>query len=379
MPLSTSKAMIYLDHAATTRPEVSVVEAMCTCMQNVYANPSAAYSQAGDARKILRKARESLSEMIGCDRNELFFTSGGTESNNWALQAARGKHVVLSAIEHSSVLEAARVCGCDITLVSPTSDGSVSTSDIEKAIRPDTALISVQLANNETGVLQPVAEIGELARKHRILFHCDAVQAFGHIPVDVRKLKVDLLSATSHKLYGPRGAGLLYIRSGKSIPVLIAGGGQENNRRSGTENVAAIHGFRLAAEMAYSDMQARAQSEKALLEEFFQTISAAIPQAKLLGANAERVPGIIAILLPGLASETAIAKLDMAGIQVSGGAACASAHGQPSHVYRSMGLTDNEAACVLRISPGRHTTAEELHTAGNALLSIWKETANRIP
>ncbi len=370
---TTPQKFIYLDHAATTRPEQSVVECMCSCMQNIYANPSAAYTLAGDARKILRKARESLAQMIHCDRNELFFTSGGTESNNWALQAARGKHAVLSAIEHSSVLEAARTHGCNVTLVSPTPEGLILPSDVEKAIRPDTALISVQLANNETGVLQPIAAIGEVARKRRVLFHCDAVQAFGHVPVDVRRLRVDLLSATSHKLYGPRGAGFLYIRSGLHVPALIAGGGQENNRRSGTENIAAILGFQLAAEMACSDMQERARRERYLLEKLFSHVSTSVPEARLLGTDAERVPGIIALLLPGLPSEVAIAKLDLMGIQVSGGAACASAHGQPSHVYQSMGLTGDEAACVLRISVGRYTTEDEILTAGKAIAEIWNE------
>lgn len=363
---------IYLDYAATTPPAPEVIEAMAQSMRNHTANPSAAYSAAGEARKALRIARDTLSRMIGCDRNELFFTSGGTESNNWAFCGLGGQHVVLSAIEHSSVLEAAKRRGCRITLVKPDENGIIQPESIERALQPDTALISVQYANNETGVLQPVAQIGAIAKKRRILFHCDSVQAVGHVPVNVREMCVDLLSASAHKLYGPRGVGFLYMRSGVQLPPLLSGGGQENNRRSGTENVPAIEGFRVASELAIADMEPRADRERALLSHLLDILQASIPQAQMLGASAERAPGVCAILLPGLSSETAIARLDLCGVMVSGGAACAASSGAPSHVYTAMGLSDQEASCVLRFSAGRHTTMEDIETAAHELIRIYQ-------
>lgn len=373
--MTFSPISIYLDYAATTPPAPAVIDAMVNSMRSHTANPSAAYSAAGDARKALRLARESLARMIGCDRNELFFTSGGTEANNWAFCGLRNRHVVLSSMEHHSVLEAAKNQGCIITLVKPDADGIIQPDSIENALQPDTALISVQYANNETGVLQPVAQIGAIARKRRILFHCDAVQAVGHVPVNVHDFPVDLLSASAHKLYGPRGTGFLYVRSGVTLSPLLAGGGQENNRRSGTENVPAIEGFHVAAELAMQDMAQRAAHEKALLSRLFELLKQQIPQVRWLGANAGRVPGICAVLLPHLPSEVVIARLDLRGIQVSGGAACAASSGKPSHVYTAMGLSDEEASCVLRFSVGRHSTMEEIETAAAELISVYQTYA----
>jgi len=371
-PISTP---VYLDYAATTPPAPAVIEAVAECMRSHIANPSAAYSAAGSARRVLRMAKQTLSQMIGCDRNELFFTSGGTEANNWAFCNLSGKHVILSAIEHSSVLEAARNQGCRVTLIQPDENGVIQPEAVEKAIQADTSLISVHYANNETGVLQPVEQIGTLARKHRILFHCDAVQALGHVMLNVQKLPVDLLSASAHKLYGPRGIGFLYIRSGVTLPPLIAGGGQENNRRSGTENIPAIEGFRLAAELAMKDMEQRSIQEKDMLTHLFKLLKSQIPHAIWLGEQAERVPGICAVLLPGLPSEIAIAKLDMQGIMVSGGAACAASSGRPSHVYTAMGLSGDEASCVLRFSAGRHTKLDEIERAASELIGIYQSNS----
>lgn len=363
---------IYLDHAATTPPAPQVIDAVAESMRMYTANPSAAYSAAGDGRKVLRQARQVLSRSIDCDRNELFFTSGGTEANNWAFEAARGRHVVLSAIEHSSVLEAAHARDCDVTLVKPGADGIVPAEAVEQALRPDTALISVQLINNETGILQPAEAIGKLARSRCILYHCDAVQAFGHIPVSVKQLHADLLSASGHKLYGPRGIGFLYIRSGVQVPALFAGGGQENGRRSGTENIPAVAGFQVAAELALHDMETRAAREKSLTAQLISALCNAIPEARVLGGVAERAPSVCAVLLPGLSSEYAIAQLDLSGIQVSGGAACAARLSLPSHVYTAMGLSQQEAACVLRFSPGVGTTEEDIRTAADAVIRIYK-------
>ena len=377
MPLSPISRLIYLDHAATTAPDPAVINAVAESMQKNYINPSAAYSPAGNARKAMRLSRQSLSELISCDRNEVFFTSGGTEANNWAFFGLENRHVILSAIEHHSVLEAARSCRCEITLIKPDANGIIHPEAIEKAIRPDTAMISVQFANNETGVLQPVEQIGALAKRQKVLFHCDGVQAVGHVPVNVKKNSIDLLSASAHKLYGPRGIGFLYIRSGVRLPPLLAGGGQENGRRSGTENIPAIEGFRVAAELATADLESRAAKERILLQQLTETICESIPDARLLGGETHRTPGVCAVLLPGLSSETAIAKLDLCGILVSGGAACAASSAVPSHVYTAMGLSSQEAACVLRFSVGRHTTEEEIQTAAAETIRIYRENASR--
>ena len=371
--MQQEKRDIYLDHAATTPAAPQVIEAVAASMRSYAANPSAAYSEAGKARKELRLAKETLSQAIGCDRNELFFTSGGTEANNWVFHAHRGQHVVLSAIEHSSVIQAAEKNGCRCTLITPDRYGVIQPEAVARAIQPDTKLISVQAANNETGVIQPTEQIWAVAKQHRILFHCDAVQAFGHIPTDVKRIGCDLLSVSAHKLYGPRGIGFLYIRSGIALPAMLHGGGQENGRRSGTENIPAISGFRIAVDLALKDMHLREMREKLLLEQFISRLFAAVPACRLLGESALRVPGICAIRIPGLPAEYAISKLDMQGIMVSGGAACASHSAAPSHVYTAMGLTPEEAACVLRISPGRATTEEDMLTACDALIGICKE------
>jgi len=365
--------MIYLDHAATTPTDPRVAEAMARCMTQAWQNPSAAYSAAGAARRELRLARQAVSALLNAPPEALVFTSGGTEANNQALLAARGGHAVLSAIEHASVLNAARALCREVTLVQPDASGRVSPDDVAAALRPDTRLVSVQLANNETGVLQPVAGIGAVCRERRVPFHCDAVQAFGHIPVDVRALNVDMLSLSGHKLYGPRGVGALFVRQGLPLPPLLRGGGQERGLRAGTENLPAIAGLGEAARLAGEDLAARATREAALMADFLRMVRRRVPACRPLGEGAARLPGIVALLLPGLPSEAAIARLDLLGVQVSGGAACASARRAPSHVYRAMGLSEADAACVLRVSIGRHTTARELSLAAEAIQRVWNE------
>lgn len=362
--------MIYLDCAATTPADPRVIEAMIRCMNETWHNPSAAYSAAGAARKALRQARQAVASLLNAAPQEIVFTSGGTEANNQALALARGGHAVVSAIEHASVLNAARALCREVTLVPPEVDGRVSPDAIAAALRPDTRLVSVQLANNETGVLQPAGEIGTLARSRGIPYHCDAVQAFGQIPVDVRALSADLLSLSGHKLYGPRGVGALYVRQGVMLPPLLYGGGQELNLRSGTENLPAIAGLGVAAALAREDMAQRDARERALLAAFVEDLRRRIPACRPLGEGAPRLPGVVALLLPGLPSEETVARLDLAGIQVSGGAACASREREVSHVYRAMGLSDADAACVLRISIGRHTVQSDLRAAAEAIARL---------
>ena len=364
---------IYLDHAATTFPDEAVIHAMSACMRAQPYNASAAYSAAGDARRIHRLARRRIAGMLSCPPENLYFTSGGTEANNWIVRAFSGCHVVLSAIEHHSVLEPARAAGCRITPTMPDGTGLVSPETIEAAITPDTKLVCLQAANNETGVIQPIREVYALCKARRIHLHVDAVQAFGHIPVDAGCC--DSMSLSAHKLYGPRGVGALYVRSGACVVPLLFGGNQESGMRAGTENTPAICGFDVAAALAQEDMPERADRERELLKSFIQQLKESIPEIMLLGEARARLPGVAALLLPGLSAEAVIAAMDLRGVMISGGAACASRSGKPSHVYTAMGLSDKEAACVIRVSIGRHTTADQLAYAADALISLMREQA----
>ena len=349
---------IYLDHAATTFPEDGVIEAMTRCMR--MANPSAAYSAAGEGRREMRLCRQQIAKMLTVDHAGIFFVSGGSEANAWAMRYS--PCAAVSAIEHASVVSAAP----GAKRIAVDADGVVAPEAVERALTPDIRLVSVQWANNETGVIQPIREIYEVVHRRGALLHVDAVQAFGHVPVNARFC--DLLSLSAHKFYGPRGVGCLYIRPGVELAPLIPGGGQERGRRGGTENVPAICGMRVAAELAQEDLAERAEREQALLASFWKEVR--LPGMRLLGENAPRLPGVMAMHIPGLNAEEAIAKLDLMGIEVSGGAACHSASHEPSHVYRAMGFTDREALEVLRISIGRQTTSAGLSQAAKAIRTL---------
>ena len=284
---------------------------------------------------------------------------------------AAGKHVVISAIEHPSVIQAARRRCAGVTLVQPDTQGVIQPDAVAVALRPDTALISVQFANNETGVLQPVAAIGRMAREKRIPYHCDGVQGFGQLPL--RADFCDLMTLSAHKLYGPHGVGALYVRSGIVLPPLLLGGEQEQRLRAGTENVAAICGFGEAARLAQADMTARADRERLLMADFLSQLQSAIPGCRVLGEGAARLPGVAAVLLPGLDAVQAIADLDLLSVQVSGGAACRMQEGSVSPVYRGMGLSEQDARCVLRISIGRHTQKEALDYAVQCVQQVYEK------
>jgi len=367
--------MIYLDHAATTPPDAAVVRAVADCMASAWHNPGAAYSASEAARRILRLARQTIAGMLNARPQEVLFTAGGTEGNNQALTLAKGGHAIVGAVEHASVLKAAHRHAGAVTVIPPDKDGRIPPEAVERALRPDTRLICVQYANNETGVLQPVAAIGALARSRRVPFLCDAVQAFGRAPIDVRALNIDLLTLSAHKFYGPRGAGCIYVRQGTPLSPLLEGGGQEFGLRSGTENVPAIEGMRLAAALAAREMDALAEQEKALATGFLARLKALIPSCRLLAEDAERLPGLMALLLPGLSSEKAVAELDLMDIQVSAGAACSSRSDHVSHVYRAMGLAEKDARCVIRVSLGRENTAEEMAIAAAAIAEVYGRRA----
>ena len=363
-----SKAIINLDHAATTAPDEAVILAMAEAMRDAPCNASAAYGAAGAARRIHRLCRAQLASMLACDPQEIFFTSGGTESNNWAVQSFSGSHMIISAIEHHCVIEAARACAFSVTLVPPDKTGYVAPESIAAAIRPDTRLICLQAANNETGVVQPVREVYAITKPRGIHLHVDAVAAFGHIPLDAACC--DSMSLCAHKLYGPRGIGALFVRSGSMIKPLLHGGSQESGLRAGTENTPAIRGFHVAAELAAQDMAARAEREKSLLDAFANRLNTS--GIARLGESRARLPGVCALLLPGVGAEQAIAALDLKGILISGGAACASKSGAPSHVYTAMGLSQREASNVVRVSIGRHTTPEELEYAAQEIEALLR-------
>ena len=357
------KGLIYLDHAATTPTDESVISAMAECMRQNPFNASAAY--AGSARRVHRLCRRQIAGMLTCPDENICFTGGGTEGNNWIIHAFEGQHIIVSGIEHHSILAPARTY-CNISLVSPDSEGYIHSEAIAAAIRPDTRLICLQAANNETGVIQPIKEIYDIAKARGIRLHVDAVQAFGHIPIKADCC--DSMTLTAHKLYGPRGIGALYMR--KPVSPYLMGGGQEFGLRAGTENTPGICGFHQALLLAEADLEARMERERRLIDAWVQNLKTMIPHLRLLGEKRNRLPGIAAILIPGLEAEAAIAALDLKGILVSGGAACAARSGKPSHVYTAMGLSEKEAAQVLRISIGRHTTADELNAAARAIADL---------
>ena len=360
--------MIYLDHAATTPPDPRVIEAVIRCMQDSWANPSSVYDAASPARRELRLCRQAIADMLRCDPNEVYFTSGGSEGNAWAMRASQGGPIVTSAIEHASVLLASP----GAVRIQPDEQGVIQPEAVERALQKKPALLSIQWANNETGAIQPIQEISRLARKHRVLFHVDAVQAFGHLPVDASLC--DLMTLSAHKLYGPRGAGCLYVRAGVKLPPLIPGT-QEMNLRGGTENVPAVCGFRIAAELAQADLAEHAERERALLQHFEEHLR--IPCMRKLSAQAERLPGLAAYFLPALPAEHAIARLDLRGIAVSGGAACHARSSQPSHVYQAMGLSPEDSRCVIRISVGHSSTMEQMEQAAEALTEIWNASGGQ--
>ena len=384
--------MIYLDHAATTEPDEKVVEIMLPYLGAIYGNPSSAYRFAAEARAAVNCARRQIAQSLHADGNEIFFTSGGSEADNWAIKlsaeqmAPAGRHIVTTAMEHPAVLRSCKSLdrwGWEITYVKPDEDGLVTVQQIEAALRPDTILISVMYANNETGSMQPIRKIGALAKKRGILFHTDAVQAYGQIPIDCRADGIDLLSASAHKLYGPKGVGFLYMRTGLSgklhsagsgmyLPALIDGGGQELSLRGGTENVAGIAGFGEAVRLAREDMKERALRERNLKNRLIGRILEEIPGSRLNGHQNEEVslPGIANISFAGVRGEALLTALDLEGICVSTGSACAASSRDPSHVLLSMGRTREEADASVRFSLGRKTTEEEIVQTAEALLRI---------
>jgi len=371
---------IYLDHAATTplRPEVRAAMEPYLGPDD-FGNPSSQHQHGQRARRALDRARDTFASSIDCEASEITFTSGGTEADNMALfgimqaNRQRGNHFITTLIEHDAVLNTAKFLeglGFDVTYVAPNSEGQIDPSHIEAAITPATTLISVMTANNEMGAIQPVGEIGAIARRHGIVFHTDAVQAFGQIPVSPEELNADLISFSAHKIYGPKGTGALYVRTGVSIESFLHGGGQERDRRSGTENVAGIVGFAEAAELAVREREQNSERLTKLRAFFLQTLRGKIPDTVMNGPSANRLPNNVNISFADLDAEAILLSLDLHRISASSGSACSSGSIEPSHVLTAMGLPNERVLSAIRFSLGRKTTEEEIARTVDVLTEI---------
>jgi len=370
---------IYLDHAATCPTDPKVVETMLPYFSDHYGNPSSIYSLSRTTRNAIENARTILASAIGAYPKEIVFTSGGSESDNFAIKGIahalkdKGNHIITSQIEHHAVLYTCKFLeknGYDITYVPVDEHGTIKLEELKKAIRPDTILITVMHANNEIGTIQPIRQIGEIAKKHGIKFHTDAVQTFGHIPVNANDLNVDLLSISAHKFYGPKGVGALYIRKGTKITPQIHGGDQERRRRASTENVPGIVGLGKAVEIATESMADEADRQTKLRNDFIKAILEKIPDSRLNGHPVNRLPNNINISFEGIEGESILLNLDMYGIAASTGSACSSSSLEPSHVLLSIGLTHELAHGSVRFSLGKHTTREELDRVVDILPGI---------
>jgi cysteine desulfurase len=360
---------IYLDNAATTRTKPEVVDAMLPYFSELYGNPSSVYEFAAQNKKALDEARLSIASAIGAESAEVYFTGGGTEADNWALIATaeayeqKGKHIITSKIEHHAILHTCEYLqkrGYEITYIDVDENGMVKLDQLEKAIRPTTVLISIMFANNEIGTIQPIKEIGAIAKKHKVLFHTDAVQAFGQLDINVDELGIDMLSASAHKLNGPKGIGFLYIRKGIKIRSLIHGGAQERGRRAGTENVPFAVGFGKAVELATNTMKERTSKETELREYLTKRILAEIPYARLNGHRTKRLPNNVNISFQFIEGESLLIMLDMNNICASSGSACTSGSLDPSHVLLAIGLPHEIAHGSLRLTLNEDNTLEEL-------------------
>ncbi len=360
---------IYLDNAATTKTIPEVVEAMIPYFSQFYGNPSSVYSLAAESKKAITDAREVIAESLGAKAQDIYFTAGGSEADNWALKAAaeayaaKGKHIITSAIEHHAILHTCQYLekqGYEVTYVGVDENGILKLDELKAAIRPDTILISVMFANNEIGTVQPIKEIGEIAKEHGILFHTDAVQAYGQLPINVDEYHIDMLSASGHKLNGPKGIGFLYIRKGLKLRSLIHGGGQERSRRAGTENVPGIVGFGAAAARAMATMRERTEYEIQLRNYLISEIEAKIPYCRLNGDREKRLPNNVNFSFKFIEGESLLIMLDMKGICASSGSACTSGSLDPSHVLLAIGLPHEIAHGSLRLTISEETTKEEI-------------------
>ena len=380
--------LIYLDNSATTPLKPEVLDAMLPYLTEHYGNPSSIYSIGQNAKDAVENARAQVAEAIGAKPNEIFFTGCGSEADNWAIKGIaqakqkRGKHIISTAIEHHAVLhtlESLEKQGFEVTYLPVDSDGKISLNDLEKAIRPDTILITVMMANNEVGTIEPIAEISEIARANKITFHTDAVQAVGSVPVNVTELGVDLLSMSAHKFGGPKGIGALYIRSGVRPEIFMHGGAQERHRRAGTENVPSIVGMGKAISLATASLPEKMEKITSLRNYLMTGISEKIPYIKLNGHATERLPGNVNFSFRYIEGESLLLFLDLNGIAASSGSACTSGSLDPSHVLLAMGLPHELAHGSLRLSVGEQNTKEEIDRVLDVLPGIVQRLRDMSP
>lgn len=360
---------VYLDNAATTKTAAPVIEAMLPYFGEAYGNPSSIYSMSSQPREAVAQARHEIAAVLGARDEEVYFTAGGSESDNWAIKATaeayatKGKHIITSTIEHHAVLHTCAHLekqGYEVTYIPVDRDGLVDAAAVEAAIRPDTILITIMFANNEIGTIQPIAEIGAIAKKHGVLFHTDAVQAFGQVPISVDDCGIDMLSLSGHKLHGPKGVGALYIRKGVKIRSLIDGGAQERKRRAGTENVPGIVGLGTAVKIAAETMEARAEQECKLRDYLIARMTETVAYSWLNGSAEQRLPNNANFGFDFIEGESMLIMLDQAGVAASSGSACTSGSLDPSHVLLAIGLPHEKAHGSLRLTLSEETTKEDI-------------------
>lgn len=380
--------LIYLDHAATTAARPEVVSAMLPYFSENFGNPSSVYGFSNPGKEVIAHSRKVIGESLNTEPANIYFTAGGSESDNWALKetaraySSKGKHIITTKIEHHAILHTCEFLekeGFEVTYVGVDEQGIIRMDELKAAVRPDTILISVMFANNEIGTIQPIKEIGAIAKEHGILFHTDAVQAYGQIPIDVEDMNIDMLSASGHKLNGPKGIGFLYIRKGIKIRNLIHGGGQERSRRAGTENVPGIAGLGKAVEMAFETMSDREKHERELRDYLIEKVMAEIPYTRLNGHKSNRLPNNVNFSFQFIEGESLLIMLDMAGICASSGSACTSGSLDPSHVLLAIGLPHEIAHGSLRLTLGYENTKEEMDYVIDNLKTIVERLRNMSP
>lgn len=383
----TEKKIVYMDHAATTYAAPEVVEAMLPYFSEKFGNPSSVYGIGQENKAAVDEARAKVAAAINAEPNEIYFTAGGTESDNWVLKGVafanirKGKHIITTAVEHHAILHAAEWLqsqGFEVTYLPVDQYGMVSPADVEKAIRPDTILISVMYANNEVGTIQPIAEIGAIARAHGIYFHTDAVQAVGHVPIDVKVEHIDMLSLSGHKFYGPKGIGVLYIRRGVRIQNLLHGGAQESRHRAGTENVAGIVGLGAAIERAVAAMPEESARLTTMRDHMIRELLK-IPASHLNGHPTQRLPNNVNITFEYIEGEGILLLLNMSGICASTGSACNSASLEPSHVLTAMGVPHEIAHGSVRLTLGERNTEEDVSYVLEKLPEVVRKLRSMSP
>ena len=370
---------IYVDNSATTPVRQEVLEAMLPYFTDTFGNPSSIYSAGREAKRAIEEARDTVARLLHCQNSEIYFTGGGTEADNWALIGAafanqkKGNHIITSAIEHHAVLHTCQYLekhGFRVTYVGVDADGIVKLDELEAAICDETILISVMMANNEIGTIQPIREIGEIARAHKILFHTDAVQAVGQLEIDLSRLPVDMLSLSAHKFHGPKGIGLLYVKKGAKVDIYLHGGGQESGKRAGTENTPGIVGLARALSLAVAEREEHCKRMAALRDRFIEQVEARIPYIRLNGSRDRRLPTNANFSFRFIEGESLLLMLDLKGIAASSGSACTSGSLDPSHVLLAIGLTHEVAHGSLRVTFGEDNTMEDVEAIVAALEEV---------